>query len=200
MLPIIGAAVGGMVGGGIAVIIVWRKITGRRISAAQKEVEGLLAEAQTKYKETLLEAKEEGIKIKSQAKQEIRERRAELHRQERRISQKEENLDKKSEGIERRERGVVNKEKEIDSLRDQLQGLARLAFRKLDDAEHLQCVEMIRPMGEDLGIDALRFVQMALGMERECLREGLRHLERLAFRHRRRQHANPLAFGVKKRR
>ena len=132
MLPIIGAAVGGMVGGGIAVIIVWRKITGRRISAAQKEVEGLLAEAQTKYKETLLEAKEEGIKIKSQAEQEIRERRAELHRQERRISQKEENLDKKSEGLERRERGIVNKEKEIDSLRDQLQEIKQKQIQQLE--------------------------------------------------------------------
>lgn len=132
MLPIIGAAVGGIVGGGIAVIIVWRKITGRRISAAQKEVEGLLAEAQTKHKETLLEAKEEGIKIKSQAEQEIRERRAELHRQERRISQKEENLDKKSESLERRERGIVNKEKETDSLRDQLQEIKQKQIQQLE--------------------------------------------------------------------
>ena len=85
-------------------------------------------------------------------------------------------------------------------IADQPQGFARLAFRKLDNAKHLQSVEMVGPMGERLGIDALRLVQMTLSMERECLREGLRHLERLAFRHRRRQHANPLAFGVKKRR
>lgn len=83
-------------------------------------------------------------------------------------------------------------------LRDQPQRLGRLAFRKLDDAEHLQRVEMVGPMGKHLGINALRLVQLALGMERERLRESLRYLERLALWHRRRRHANPLALRGKK--
>ena len=132
MLPIVLAAVGGLVGGGIIAFVGWRMISGRRISAAKTEVEALLTEAQTKYKETLLEAKEEGIKIKSQAESELRERRSELHRQERRISQKEENLDKKSENLERRERGLASKEKELDSLRDQLQELKQKEVQQLE--------------------------------------------------------------------
>jgi len=39
---------------------------------------------------------------------------------------------------------------------------------------------------------------LALGMERERLRESLRYLERLALWHRRRRHANPLALRGKK--
>ena len=65
MLPIVLAAVGGLIGGGIIAFIGWRMVIGRRISSAKTEVESLLTEAQTKYKETLLEAKEEGIKIKT---------------------------------------------------------------------------------------------------------------------------------------
>lgn len=132
MLPIVLAAVGGLVAGGVIAFIGWRMISGRRISSARTEVEALLTEAQTKYKETLLEAKEEAIKIKSQAESELRERRSELHRQERRISQKEENLDKKYENLERRERGLSGKEKELDSLRDQIQELKLKQIQQLE--------------------------------------------------------------------
>ncbi|MCJ7807513.1 MAG: hypothetical protein MUP73_02175, partial [Dehalococcoidia bacterium] len=64
---IIVAAVVGMVLGGAVAIQVWRVVVGRRIRATQSEVEALQTEAQTKYKEMLFEAKEEGLKIKTQA-------------------------------------------------------------------------------------------------------------------------------------
>ena len=88
------ALVGGFALGGVIVFLMRRALTTRRIRAAQGEAESLLEDARTKHKETLLEAKEEAIRIKSQAEVECRERRTEIHRQERRIVLKEENLDK----------------------------------------------------------------------------------------------------------
>ncbi len=80
-------------------------------------------------------------------------------------------------------------------LGDQVQGLAWLAFGELDDAEHLQGIEMVRPMGENLGVDAFRLVQTSLGVQRQRLGESLRHLERFVLLHRCRRHDPPLNEG-----
>lgn len=132
MLPIVLAAVGGTALGGAVAFLVWRMVVGRRIRAAQIEVEALLTDAQTKHKEAILEAKEEALKIKSQAESEIRERRAELQRHEKRISQKEENLDKKSDAFERREHGLLAKEKEAEDLHNHLQELKQKQIQQLE--------------------------------------------------------------------
>ena len=132
MLEIILAAVGGTALGGAVAFLVWRMVVGRRIRAAQSEVEALLTDAQTKHKEAILEAKEEALKIKSQAESEIRERRVELQRHEKRISQKEENLDKKSDAFERREHGLLAKEKEAEDLHNHLQELKQKQIQQLE--------------------------------------------------------------------
>jgi ribonuclease Y len=129
---IIVAAVVGIALGGAVAIQVWRMVVGRRIRTTQGEVEALQTEAQTKYKEMLFEAKEEGLKIKTQAESEIRERRAELQRHEKRISQKEENLDKKMDTLEKREQGIIAKEKEAESLNTQLQELKQKQVQRLE--------------------------------------------------------------------
>lgn len=129
---IIVAAVVGIALGGAVAIQVWRMVVGRRIRTTQGEVEALQTEAQTKYKEMLFEAKEEGLKIKTQAESEIRERRTELQRHEKRISQKEENLDKKMDTLEKREQGIIAKEKEAEGLNTQLQELKQKQVQRLE--------------------------------------------------------------------
>jgi ribonuclease Y len=135
-------------------------IMGKRLSAARSEVAALLADAQTKRKEALLEAKEEAIKAKSQAEAEIRDRRTELHRQEKRISQKEENLDKKIEGLERRERGIVAKEKEAESLRAQMQDLKQKQIQQLELISRISSEEakelLIKAVEDEAKQDVLR--------------------------------------------
>jgi len=141
MLSTVLAAVGALVLGCVLTVLIWRAVMGKRISAARTEIETLLADAQTKHKESLLEAKEEALKIKAQAEAEIRERRADLNRQERRLTQKEESLDKKLDNIERRERGLVSKEKEADSIRDQLQELKHKQIQQLEVISRISSAE-----------------------------------------------------------
>ena len=63
---IIAAALGGgFVIGGLVAFLARRALATRRIRAAEREAEALLADARTKHKEALLEAKEEAIKILS---------------------------------------------------------------------------------------------------------------------------------------
>lgn len=104
----------------------------RSVHIAEKNAANILSDAATKQKELLLEAKEEGIRIKADAEAELRARRAELNRQERRLSQKEENVERKSEGLERRERGLSGKEKEMERARAQLEELRQREVQQLE--------------------------------------------------------------------
>ena len=157
---IIVAAVVGMALGGAVALQTWRVVVGRRIRATQSEVEALQIETQTKYKEMLLEAKEEGLKIKTQAESEIRERRAELQRHDKRISQKEENLDKKLDTLEKREQGIVVKEKETESVHTQLQELKQKQIQRLELISGISSAEakelLIKAVEDEVSEDVSR--------------------------------------------
>lgn len=64
--------------------------------AAQQIIDNARKEAEALKKETVLEAKDEIHKLRTEAEKDIRERRNETQRQERRLLQKEESLDKKN--------------------------------------------------------------------------------------------------------
>src|SRR5262245_13295994 len=81
---------------------------------------------------------------------------------------------------------------------DEPKRLGWLAPGKLDNAQHLQGVEMVRPMRKYLRIETLGLAQIALLMQCKRLREGLRHLERRRLRQRRRRHRHPPYREVKK--
>ncbi len=124
---IIALAIGGSMG-----YLIRNLMMARSIQIAEKNAATILTEAQTKHKEILLEAKEEGIRIKADAESEIKSRRAEINRQERRLSQKEENLDRKTENLERRERNLSTKEKDIEKSRTQLDELKQKEVQQLE--------------------------------------------------------------------
>lgn len=102
-----------------------KKIAEAEIGSAEEQAKKILndaiRDADTKKKETIIEAKDEIHKIRSDADREIKDRRMEVSRQERRNVQKEETLDKKLDNLEKKE--------------DRLQEKLRLAEEKLQEAE-----------------------------------------------------------------
>lgn len=104
----------------------------KKLRLAKEEAEAVLTEARTKQKETLLEAKEEAIRLRAVAEAENRERRSELQRQERRLAQREENLDRRGDVLERRERNVSHKEKEAETLQTQLEEQSKKQVKQLE--------------------------------------------------------------------
>jgi ribonuclease Y len=127
--------------GGVTVFLLQQWNASRQLRAAKGQAQKIIAEAQEKHKEILLEAKEEGIRIRAAAEAEYRERRSELQRQERRLSQKEENLERKIEALERREQAISNKEKETENLRAQLEDLRRKQVQQLETIAGLSSAE-----------------------------------------------------------
>lgn len=113
-----------------------KKVAEAKIGSANEEalriVNQAVQTAESKKKESILEAKDEIHKLRSEADKEIRERRAEVQRQEKRIDQKEEALDKKSANIEKKEETLTEKLKAADDKNEELERLKRSQLEILE--------------------------------------------------------------------
>ncbi len=132
---------------GIAIGFIYRKNVseakiGRSEAYAKELLEDATRKAEEKKKETVLAAKEEVLRLKSDLDKEIYDRRAEQQRAERRVAQREEMLDKKLDNLETREEKLNHKSEEIqkrlaeaEELRDkQASELERIAGVTTDEA------------------------------------------------------------------
>ncbi len=128
------------------------------IGSAEAEAKRILNDAykgaEAKKKESILEAKDEIHKMRSEADQEIRERRNEVKQQERRIVQKEESLDRKIENLEAKEEAVAQKAKVVDERmaeveqlkKGQLDMLERISGFSIEQAKEY----LLRSLDEEL--------------------------------------------------
>ncbi|WP_455661310.1 ribonuclease Y [Pradoshia sp.] len=136
---LLGLIVGAVVGYLLRKSIAESKISGAT-NAAEKIIEDAKREADALKKESLLEAKDEIHKLRTDAEKEVRERRAELQRQENRILQKEENLDRKADSQDKRESLLEKKE---DSLNQRQQHIEQMES-KVDEMIRAQQSELER--------------------------------------------------------
>src|SRR3989304_4474790 len=129
VLGVRGLAIGALLGNSIR-----RRISQGRIAEAERDAATILAQAQTKEKEILLEAKEEAIRLRAQVETELKDRRGEVLRVEQRTAQREENLDRKLEALERRNETADQKEQELARTRTELEELRK---KQLDEIERV---------------------------------------------------------------
>lgn len=105
-----------MVGFGIALLL-RRSVALTSEQTARASAERLIAEARSKQKEIILEAKDEALGIARGREAEDRERRAELQRYEARVDKKDEQLDTKLAQVEARDLALQERDKELASER-----------------------------------------------------------------------------------
>uniref|UniRef100_UPI0040279767 ribonuclease Y n=1 Tax=Gemmiger formicilis TaxID=745368 RepID=UPI0040279767 len=107
-----------------------------KIGSAEEEAKRIVNDAiktaEQKRKETIIEAKDEAFKLKSDADKEIKNRRAEITRQERRIDQKEEALDKRTVQMERKEEDLKRRSETVEARLDELEQLKLRQTEKLE--------------------------------------------------------------------
>lgn len=132
---------------------------------AKKIVDDAANAAETKKKEMLVEAKEEILKIKTEAERENKERRQEIIRLENRALAKEETLDRKLENYERREEQLNQKIHENEILKEELQIKKEEEQRKLEEicgytAEHAKAELVSRIENEARHEAAARLMQI----------------------------------------
>lgn len=119
LIAVVAAALGGA-GGYIYRKTAGEKKIGRTEEYAKSLLEEAMRKADEKKKETVLEAKEEVLRLKTELDRECRDRRAEVQRSERRIVQREEALDKKQDNMEAREESLNKKTAELQSMEEEL--------------------------------------------------------------------------------
>ena len=114
-----------------------------KIGSAEEEAKRIINDAikaaEQKRKETIVEAKDEALRIKndadrsrSEADKEIKDRRAEITRQERRMDQKEEALDKRTAALERKEEDLKKRSELVEARLDELEQLKMRQVEKLE--------------------------------------------------------------------
>ena len=115
-----------------------KKVAESEIGSAEEQARKILSDAahdaDTRKKETIIEAKDEIHRLRSDADREIKERRNEVSRQERRLVQKEETLDKKMDNLEAKEEQLQRKLKDAE-LR--LEEAERIKLSQIDNLERI---------------------------------------------------------------
>jgi ribonuclease Y len=157
------AALVGLLVGAAAAYMVRKQNTATSLQLAEEQATRVLAEAEQKSKEMVLEAKEESLQQRNSLEAELRERRAEATRAEQRVQQKEENLDRKSEALERREQGLRDRETDLDRIRGEVEEargrqraeLERVARLTIDEARS----ELLAQIEDEVREEASRRVR-----------------------------------------
>ncbi|MGI6151628.1 MAG: ribonuclease Y [Christensenellales bacterium] len=133
----------GISGGAVGGYFYRRNIAEAKIGRAEEAVRQMIEDTQKRAealkKETILEAKEEIHRQRSEFEKECRDRRNELQRSERRVLQREELLDKKLDGIEAREQELDQREKNILALEEETKGLYQ---KQLDELERISALSI----------------------------------------------------------
>ena len=143
LIAVLCAVAGLAVGAVVAGIVAFKKgVENRRrtaealIGSAEQESERIIKEAmltaEAKKKESLLEAKDEVHRLRSEADRELKDRRREIQRQENRVQQKEETLDRKIENYEKKEEAIAQKQKAVEERLQDAENLKKSQFEMLE--------------------------------------------------------------------
>ncbi|WP_105615945.1 ribonuclease Y [Vallitalea okinawensis] len=99
---------------------------------ARQIIDDALKTAEAKKRETMLEAKEDTLRIKNDIDKEVKERRNEMQRLERRLLQKEEALDRKVESYEKREAQLVKRAEELEGKEQKVNEMHQTQLKELE--------------------------------------------------------------------
>ncbi len=173
---IVTAVIVGIVGAG-AGYIARKNVAESKLGTAEERALQIVQEAEqtskAKYKETMLEAKEEIHKLRSDMERENKERRNDLQRKERHMVQKEENLDKKIEAFERREEKLSSKEARLNAVQKKVDALYKRQLVELEKLSGLTAAEakqeLLKSLQEEVKHDSAMIVK---DMEQKAKEEG----------------------------
>ncbi len=134
-------------------------------------IDEALKTAETKKKESLLEAKEENLKARNELDKEIKDRRAEVQKYERRVMSKEENLDKKTEQLDRREQSLTAREENLKKKTAEMDGLIAQRQEELEKISGLTSDQareyLLKSVEEDVKHDTAKLIKELDAQARE---------------------------------
>ena len=144
------------------------KEIGSATQEATKIINDALQQEEHTKKASLIEAKDEIHKLRSDADKEIRERRSEVQKQENRLNQREEYLDKRADSIEAKNESLSQKLKdaddkllEIDSIKkSQFDMLEKISGFTQEEAKHQLLASLEEELDTEKSRKILEYEQM----------------------------------------
>jgi len=148
IIPTFQVVIAVLVGSVLAFIggyIVRKMIAEAKIASAEEAAKKLIADAikdaDAKKRETILEAKEEVHRLRTEFDNDVKERRQEQQRIDKRLAQKEEALERKLENAEKREEAIGQRENELSITEQKIQELHQQQVRELERLSGLSSEE-----------------------------------------------------------
>lgn len=130
---------------GVAGYVYRKQIAEQKIGGAEQEalriVEDAKRLAESKQRESLLEAKEEVHRLRSDFDKEVRDRRSELQRLERRVIQRDETLERKLDQLEKKEEQVQRKGNELERQKEMVNEIIAKQLAALEHVSGLSSQE-----------------------------------------------------------
>jgi len=125
--------------------LIRKKIAEKEIGSAEDGAKRIINDAikaaEAKKKETVVEAREEVYRIRTENERECKERRIEVQKLERRIQQKEEAIDKKYENIEAKEEKLSQKLKQVEEQQEEIKSIKKGQLEMLEKISGLTVEE-----------------------------------------------------------
>ncbi|MGH3047454.1 MAG: Rnase Y domain-containing protein, partial [Gaiellaceae bacterium] len=129
-----------------------RVFVSRRLSAAERDRQRLLADAERAAgavrREAQIETREHALKLRADVEQELRDRRAEILKIEERVVTKEEEIDGKLTELERREQGLLDRETHLRQLQEETKEAKETQLRELERVSGMTVEEAKRDVLE----------------------------------------------------
>jgi len=147
-----------IVAGGFAGYYLRKNLISKKAKDAEGNAEKILEEANRQKKEILLNAKDESLKIITEAKEDETKRREYLSNVEQKILKKEEVLDKKEQDIDNRKKDIEIQQKDIAGIKDAVeqikakeeQELVKISGVKKDEAKDILLERVEKEMSGEL--------------------------------------------------
>ena len=153
---------------GFALGYVLRQYLGTsKVKAAQAEADRIVAEAVSKQKEIVLEAKDEALNTMREGEEELKGRRRRVRDQEERLQKRQEALERRLEPLENRERKLAAQEGRLKQGEDELEELKR---KRTEELEALS--SLTRDEAKELLLKAIEGESRASGNSSERARNS----------------------------
>ncbi|MBC7257957.1 MAG: ribonuclease Y [Chloroflexi bacterium] len=176
--------VAALLGGGLGYLVA-QYLNKTRMREKEERAQMLIAEAEAKAKDIIIQAKDAALKLRESAEAEIERRRQDLQRQEERLQQRRESLDRRMENLENRERKLDQRQSRIDKMESEIQQLhdqrikelERIAAMTQEEAKQL-LLEMVEQSARQ---DAARIIREVEAEAREQAEEKAREIITVAI-------------------
>ncbi len=180
IVGVVGLAAGVIVG-----YVYFRYRSKQLVESAERQVERMLADTETKIKEQSVQARDDALKLRNEAEQQIKVRERELRQEEDRLQKRRVALDERFEQVDKRERTLNQRQSTLDKRYNQLEKLEKERLEELERVANMSQEEakglLLETVEQDARQDMARLIREVEAEAKEEAERRAREIVTLAI-------------------